>query len=359
MVLKEIELTNFRNYKSQKLEFINGINLFVGDNAQGKTNIIESIYLSAFGKSYRTVKDMEIIKFHEDFCRINSKFVNSSDSIEQNIEIFIDKNNKKSIKRNDVKISRLSDHVGNILIVIFSPDSLDIVKGAPAKRREFLDMICCQLSKSYLIMHQEYMKCLKLKNSMLKKEIVDKDYLLILNQKMSEYIEKIVKFRDQVIEKLLKKAKGIQRAITEEKEDIELEYVTDFKNLSSNEINRILDRYLEIELMKKSSLKGIQRDDIKIKINNLEVDKFGSQGQSRTALLTLKLANFEVLIDEKDDIPILLLDDIMSELDGHRISFLLKYIEKYQSIITTTDSSFVENVDNIKISKVLNGRLEI
>lgn len=357
MIIKEIEFENFRNYEKEKIEFINGINLFVGDNAQGKTNIIESIYISAFGKSYRTIKDKEIIKFDKDYCRINSNFFKNN--MDENIEIFIDNNNKKSIKKNEVKISKLSDHVGNILIVIFSPDSLDIIKGAPSKRREFIDMICCQLSKSYLITHQEYMKCLKLKNSMLKKDNIDKNYIFILNQKMSEHIEKIVKFRGEVINKLLEKAKVIQKEITNGKEDIELEYITDFKELDKENIRKMLDKYLEIEIIKKSSLKGIQRDDMNIKINNLEVDKFGSQGQSRTALLTLKLANFEVLIDEKEDIPILLLDDIMSELDSNRISFLLKYIEKYQSIITTTESSFVKNVENIKISKVLNGRLEI
>ena len=357
MYIESINLENFRNYENQKIDFINGINLFVGDNAQGKTNIIESIYLSAFGKSYRTIKDVEVVKFEKDFCRVNSRFVKNN--MKQDIEIFIDNNNKKVIKRDDIKISRLSDHVGNILIVIFSPDSLNIVKGAPSKRREFLDMMCCQLSKSYLITHQEYMKCLKLKNSMLKKDYVDKDYILILNEKMSEYIEKIVKFREDIVEKLLSKAKTIQKKITKDKEEIFLEYVSDFRSLSKEDIKKLLDKYLEIEIMKKSSLKGIQRDDIKIVINELEVGRFGSQGQNRTAMLTLKLANFEVLIDEKEEVPILLLDDIMSELDANRISFLLKYIENYQSIITTTDSSFVKDVENIKISKVLNGTLEI
>lgn len=357
MFIKNIKLENFRNYKSQEIEFINGINLFVGDNAQGKTNIIESIYISALGKSYRTIKDVEIVSFDEEYTRITSNF--EKNMSKENVEIFIDKNNKKSIKRNELKIGRLSDFVGNILIVIFSPDSLDIVKGSPAKRREFLDMICCQLSKSYLITHQEYMKCLKLKNSMLKQDFVDKQYIFILNEKMSEYIEKIVNFRENIIKKLLDKSKKIEEAITQGKEEIDLEYVTDFKGLSKEEINNLLNKYFDIEVIKKSSLKGIQRDDLKININGLEVDKYGSQGQKRTALLTLKLANFEVLIDEKEEIPILLLDDIMSELDSNRISFLLKYIEKYQSIITTTDASFVDNVENIKILKVLNGTLEI
>ena len=357
MYIKSINLENFRNYKNQNIEFINGINLFVGNNAQGKTNIIESIYISAFGKSYRTIKDLEIIKFDEEYSKISSNFIKNN--TEQNIELYIDKNNRKVIKKDDVKINKLSDFVGNVLIVIFSPDSLDIVKGSPSKRREFIDMMCCQLSKSYLISHQEYTKCLKLKNSMLKQDFVDKQYIHILNEKMSDYIEKIVKFRENIICKLLEKSKTIHSLITQGKEEINLEYISDFRGLSKNQIKDLLDKYLEIEIVKKSSLKGIQRDDLKININDLEVEKYGSQGQNRTALLTLKLANFEVLIDEKEEIPILLLDDIMSELDSNRISFLLKYIEKYQSIITTTDASFVNNVENIKISKVLNGTLEI
>lgn len=357
MELKNIELINFRNYKYQKIEFINGINLFVGNNAQGKTNIIESIYISAFGKSYRTVKDNEIINFESEFSKINLEY--SKDDINNKINYSIDRLNRKNILKNDVKIRKLSDHVGDIPIVLFSPDSLDIVKGAPAKRREFINMIASQLSKNYLIALQDYNKCLKIKNSCLKKDFVDREYLKILNDKMSVYIEKIVNFRKLVIEKILEKAKIIEKNVTNGKEDIFLKYETDFLNMTSQQINDILNKYMEIEIMKKSSMKGIQRDDVIIYVNNLEVAKYGSQGQNRTALLSLKLADYEVLKEVKHENPILLLDDIMSELDEQRISYLLKYIENCQSIITTTDSSFVKEVKNIKISKVLSGRLEI
>ena len=173
MYIKNIELENFRNYNKQKIDLINGINLFVGDNAQGKTNIIESVYLSAIGKSYRTIKDVEVINFEKDYCRIILNY-NKLD-INKKIELFINNLNKKIIKQDEVKIGKLSEHVGEILIVIFSPDSLDIVKGSPAKRRSFLDMICSQISKSYYINLQEYMKCLKIKNSLLKNGNIDKE----------------------------------------------------------------------------------------------------------------------------------------------------------------------------------------
>ena len=355
MYIENLKLENFRNYKKEEIFFINGINLFIGDNAQGKTNIIESIYLTAFGKSYRTIKDNELINFDNEFCHVNLNYIKNSSK--NNIEIFIDKN-KKILKKDDIKINKISNHVGELLIVKFSPDSLDIIKGSPGKRRKFLDMICCQLSKSYIIIHQEYMKYLKLKNSLLKQERIDREYIDVLHDKMSECIEKIVNFRKTVIFKLLEKAKVIQNNITNGKETINLEYNTEFLNKNKEQIKKILDDVLFIEIIRKTSLKGIQRDDLDIYINDLDVGKYGSQGQNRTALLTLKLADFEVLIEEKEDIPILLLDDIMSELDKNRIQFLLKYIENYQSIITTTDSSFVKDVKNIKIFKVLNGTLE-
>lgn len=357
MKIKNLEMTNFRNYINQKIDFIDGINLFVGNNAQGKTNIIEAIYVMAIGKSYRTIKDSEVINFNDNFCNINMEYV--KDGIDNKIIYSINNMNRKIINKNGVKVTKLSDHVGEIPIVIFSPDSLDIVKGAPAKRREFINLVASQISKSYIIAHQEYMKCLKLKNNALKKDFIDKEYIKILNEKMSEYIEKIVAFRKTVIEKILEKAKNIEHNITYGKEEINLVYETDFLNLNKDEINNILNKYMDIEIMKKSSLKGIQRDDIIIFINGVEVAKYGSQGQNRTALLALKLADFEVLRDIKKQDPILLLDDIMSELDSERISFLLKYIENYQSIITTTDDSFVKDVSNIKISKVLKGTLEI
>ena len=356
MYVNKLKLNYFRNYEEQELELINGINLFLGNNAQGKTNIIESIYVSSFGKSYRAQKDSELINFHSDFCRIDLEYYKNN--ILKKNEIYID-HSKKIIQNDGIKVKKISDFIGEILIVIFSPDSLDIVKGSPSKRREFIDMILCQLSKSYLIASQEYMKCLKLKNAMLKKEKIDREYVHILNEKMSVYIKKIVESRKIIVEKLLNKAQIIENHLTNGKEKIDILYHTDFLGMTEQEILNYLEEHLYIEEMRKASIKGIQRDDFIICINDLEVNKFGSQGQKRTALLSLKLANFEVLKEEKNEIPILLLDDIMSELDNERIAFLLKYIENYQSIITTTEASFVKDIERIKILKVSNGRLEI
>ena len=356
MYLKNILLENFRNYENENIELINGINLFLGNNAEGKTNIIEAIYVCAFGKSYRTIKDNELIMFNKDYLNLTLNY--SKNNLDKVTKFYIDKLNRKQIKNDDIKIKKISDYVGEIPVVIFSPESLDIVKGSPSKRRNFIDMICCQLSKSYIIFHQEYMKCLKLKNSMLKNDFVDDEYIKVLHEKMSSYIEKIVEYRKNIIEKLNLYAINIQKKITNNKEEIKIIYTTYFLNMKKEDIKKYLDEHLYIDKLRKASIKGIQRDDLEIYINNNEVSKYGSQGQKRTALLTLKLANFELLKAEKDEIPILLLDDIMSELDSDRINFMLKYIENYQSIITTTEDTFVKNIDNIKISKVSKGRLE-
>lgn len=356
MYINKLELENFRNYKEQKVDLINGINLFLGDNAQGKTNIIEAIYICAFGKSYRTLKDNELIEFGKEYCRINLDYIKNNNIF--TTSFFIDSLNRKQIKNNGIKIRKIADYVGEIPIVIFSPESLDVVKGSPAKRRNFIDMICCQISKSYIIYHQEYIKCLKIKNSILKEDYIDDNYIEVLHEKMSKYIKDIVQYRKKIIELLNKYSIDIQRKLTDGQENINIVYNTDFLDMNEDEIKKYLDEHLYIDKLRKSSIKGIQRDDLEIYINEKEVSKFGSQGQKRTALLTLKLANFELLKELKDEIPILLLDDIMSELDSKRINFLLKYIENYQSIITTTEDTFVKDISNIKIYKVSNGGLE-
>ena len=359
MYLKSTELTDFRNYRNQKIEYINGINLFIGNNAQGKTNIIESIYVSAFGKSYRAEKDVELLKFNSEFLRINTVIYDENQKENRKIEFFLDKNGNKKIELDEIKIRKLQDFVGNIPLVIFSPDSLDIVKGSPQKRRKFLDSICIQISKSYYINLYEYMKCLKLKNSELKKEKIDIQYIEVLHEKMSEYIFKICEFRKEVLSKLNNRAKEIQKNITSNKEEINLIYESDFLELDKENIKKRLKEYLKIDILRKQAVKGIQKDDFKIYINELEVSKFGSQGQQRTALLSLKLADYEVLKELKGQKPLLLLDDIMSELDNERIIFLLNYIKECQSVITTTDMSFTKDIENIKIYKVINGTLEI
>lgn len=356
MYIKKIVLNNFRNYEKLELDLKKYINVFFGNNAVGKTNILESIYFSAITKSYRTIKDTEIIKFNKSYTNFSVEYMDKN-SNKNNINIYIDDKIKK-IKENGVEIKKLSEHIGKYNIIIFSPESMDIVKGSPKNRRRFMDILISQLSKAYLIKLQEYNKILILKNNLIRSENIDFNYLDILDEKLSEHIKCIVEYRKKIIEKLNDKALKIHSDITSNKEIIDIKYITDFFQMNEVQIFEVLKRNREYDILRKSSTKGIQRDNFEIYINNLEVSTYGSQGQNRTALLTLKLSEFEILKEEKEDEPILLLDDVLSELDNNRISYLFNYIKNYQTIITTTEMDNLINISNISFFKVENGRVE-
>mgnify|MGYP003290538002 CR=1 FL=1 len=303
MYLQKLQLTNFRNYESLELEFSRGVNVFVGDNAHGKTNILESIYLSSITKSYRTSKDIECIKFNENYFRINHTFIEDNDS-KIDVEVYLDNSNKKQIKENGVKINRYSDFIGTIPLVIFSPDNMDIVKGSPKNRRKFLDILISQLSRSYVISLQEYNKLLALKNNLLKQEktLVDLTYLDILDEKLAEKIENIMLYRIKYVDTVEKHAQKIQKSLSKDKEILKLKYVSDFLSKNREEIKKILVQSRENDFFRKTSNKGIGHDDILVLVNDKEVATYGSQGQNRTALLTLKLSELEIgytLCDKK------------------------------------------------------------
>lgn len=359
MYITNLKLVNFRNYNELILEINKGLNVFFGNNAAGKTNILEAIYMTAITKSYRTTKENEVVNFNESYSNI---FVNYVDKLDRNskVQIYIDKESKKKIKEDDIDVKRASDYIGKYNIVIFSPESLDIIKGSPKNRRKFIDVLLSQLSKMYLVKLQEYNKVLTIKNTLLKNESgnIDNDYLDILDEKLSGYIEYIVHERTNLINKINEYAKRIHSNLTNNLENIEIKYVSEFIGLNVNEIYNVLKKNRFYDTLKKSSSKGIQRDDIEVYINDLEVKTYGSQGQNRTSLLTLKLSELEILRDEKEDTPILLLDDVLSELDNNRIEYLLEYIKDYQTIITTTEIDTLKHLCNISFYKVLGGRVE-
>ena len=359
MYITNLKLVNFRNYKNLELELDKNINVFFGNNAAGKTNILESIYMSAITKSYRTGKESEVINFNESYTNIFVDYVDKLDR-KSKIQLYIDQDSKKKIKEDDIDIKKASEIIGKYNIVIFSPESLDIIKGSPKNRRKFIDMLLSQLSKNYLVKLQEYNKILTIKNSLLKEESskIDNNYLDILDEKIAEYIKYICEERKNLIEKINIYAKKIQSDLTNGKETIEIKYISDFINLDIQEIYNILKKNRFIDMLKKTSNKGIQRDDIEVYINELEVKTYGSQGQNRTALLTLKLSELEILKDEKEEDPILLLDDVLSELDNNRIEYLLDYIKNYQTIITTTEIDILKHLCNISFYKVLGGSVE-
>ena len=341
MWINNIKLSNFRNYNKKTINLHENINVFYGENAQGKTNIIESIFFGSIGKSFRTNKEKELIKFNEEKALIEINF-NKSDR-EGNIKIEI--GDKKQIYLNGIKIKKLSELLGNINIVIFTPDDINILKGGPQNRRKFLDIMISQLRPNYMHILTLYLKTLEQRNNYLKQiklEKKDENLLDIWDEKLVEYGLKIFEYRKEFIEKIQKKIKNIHKEITQNKEEIEIKYFSD-ANTRQNFINELKSRR-KLDIIKGFTTKGIHRDDFVIYINGREVEVFGSQGQHRTAVLSLKLSELKVIYDEIGEYPILLLDDFMSELDDKRRKNFLNNIKDIQVIITCTEKMILENL---------------
>lgn len=354
MYIKNIKLQNFRNYIKQEITLEKGINLFYGNNAQGKTNVIESIFLCSIGKSFRAKKDKELINFEKNnlFLEINYEKKDRTGKIKYLIE-----NNNKEIFVNDIKLKKLSELLGNINIVLFSPEDINIIKDGPDKRRRFLNILISQLRPNYVYVYNLYQKTLEQKNTYLKKITIDRkdDNLLnIYDEKLAEYAEVINKYRNEFINKLKEKTENIHKNVTEEKETLKIKYISDCYEKEKYLLALKSNRKKDIERGFTSC--GVHRDDIYFFINGKKVDVFGSQGQQRTTILTLKLAELEVIKDEIGESPVLLLDDFMSELDNNRKMNFLKNIKNTQIIITCTDEINIENV-NINKFIVNNGQV--
>ncbi len=353
MWIKNMKLNNFRNYEKQEINFSENINIFYGENAQGKTNIIEAIFLCSLGKSFRAKKDFEMIKLDEKNSVIEIEFEKS----DRNGKIKIELGNKKNIYLNGIKIKKLSELLGNINIVIFTPDDINILKGGPQNRRRFLDVMISQLRPNYIHILNLYLKTIEQRNNYLKQikeEGKEENLLEIWDEKLAEYAIKICEYRTEFIEKIIKKIKIIHKNITGEKEEIKLEYITECKE--KNEYLSLLKQRKKLDIIKGFTTKGIHRDDFMIYINNKEISIYGSQGQNRTAMLSLKLAELQVIYDEIGEYPILLLDDFMSELDKTRRKNFLENIKDTQVIITGTEKLDIEKLKYLEYN-VSNGKI--
>ena len=342
MWIKEIELMNFRNYECRKIKLNETLNVFFGENAQGKTNIIEAIFLASIGKSFRTNKEKELIKFNQERAQVEINYKKSDREGRIRIEI----GNKKNIFLNGIKLKKVSELLGNVNIVIFSPDDINILKGGPQNRRRFLDIMISQLKPNYMHLLNLYSKTIEQRNNYLRQikfENKKEDLLDIWDEKLVEYGVKIYEYRKEFIEKIKKKIIEIHKEITQEKEKIDIEYFSD-ANTRQNFINELKSRR-KLDIIKGFTTKGIHRDDFSIYINNKEVNIYGSQGQHRTVILSLKLAELKVIYDEIGENPILLLDDFMSELDNKRRINFLKSIKDTQVIITCTEKIPLENLN--------------
>lgn len=346
MYIDKLKIQNFRNYQKQELNFQNKINIIYGDNAQGKTNILESIFVSSFGKSFRTNKDKELIKKEENFLKIETHFQKKDRDGEIKIEI----SDKKNAYLNDVKLKKLSELLGNINLVIFTPDDINILKTGPSSRRKFLNMMIGQLRPNYVLNLNLYLKTLEQRNNFLKQKVRNDSMLDIWDEKLCEYGEKIFEYRNKFINNIKNKIIKIHSEITNE--SIDIKYISDYKSkeifLSKLKNNRNLD------YLKGYTSVGIHRDDFIIYINNEPVNIYGSQGQNRTAILSLKLAELNVIYEDIGEYPVLLLDDFMSELDEKRISNFLNNIKDIQVIITCTKNLKIKNSISYN---VVNGKI--
>ena len=353
MWIKKIKINNFRNYEKEEINLEKNINIFYGQNAQGKTNIIESIFLCSLGKSFRTKKDKEMIKLNEQNALVEVEYEKSDRDGKIKIEI----GNKKNIYLNGIKIKKLSELLGNLNIVIFTPDDINILKGGPQNRRRFLDIMISQLRPNYMHILNLYIKTMEQRNNYLrqiKEEHKDENLLEIWDEKLAEYAIKIYEYRKEFIEKIIKKLDIIHKNITNGEEQIELEYVTECD--SKEKYLKLLKERRKLDIIKGFTTKGVHRDDFMIYINKKDIKIFGSQGQNRTAMLSLKLAELQVIYDEIGEYPILLLDDFMSELDKTRRKNFLENIEGTQVIITGTEKLDIENLEYLEYN-VSNGKV--
>lgn len=353
MWISEINLTNFRNYESKKIKLTPNVNLFYGENAQGKTNIIESIFLCSIGKSFRTNNDKELIRFNEENSIIEIFFQKSDRDGKIKIEI----NNKKNIYLNGIKLKKLSELLGNINVVIFTPDDINILKEGPQERRKFLDIMISQLRPNYMHILTLYKKTLEQRNNYLRQiklENKNPELLEIWDEKLADYAEKIYLYRNEFIEKIKNKIENIHSEITENKEEIKIEYLSECGNRQVY-LDKLKERRT-LDIIKGFTTKGVHRDDFVIYINDRQVNIYGSQGQHRTTILSLKLAELQVIYDEIGEYPILLLDDFMSELDKKRKKSFLENIENIQVIITCTEKINAKNLEYTSFN-VINGEI--
>ncbi len=338
MIITNLKLNNFRNYSNTLVSFKFGVNFVVGKNAQGKTNLLESIYLLSVGKSPKNSKDKQIIKFNEEKARIELNF--STLAGNKNIQMYLDKTNKKSIKINNLNILKLTELVGTLSVVYFSPDELKLIKEVPEDRRTFLDVSISQFDKTYLYNLIKYDKILKQRNTILKSldsRETKLEQLKLFTPQLINTAEKIIEKRLSFIAKIKSIAKNIHKNITET-ENLDIFYSYNkkpdisIKDDLTEQFNKIIDKELDLGY----TCLGPHRDDIIFKINDLDAKFYASQGQQRTIALVVKLSLMEVIFQEIGEYPILLLDDVLSELDETRQTRLLELTTKYQTLITCT-----------------------
>lgn len=363
MILRELNLTHYRNYNKCTLQFNPNVNILIGENAQGKTNLLESIYTLALAKSHRTSNDKELIQFGEEYGKIEGEL--SYRHGKMPISLIITKKGKKA-KVNHLEQSRLTQYIGHLNVVLFAPEDLNIVKGSPQIRRRFIDMELGQMSAVYLSHLSNYQRLLKQKNHYLKQlqigKMKDRTMLEVFNEQFSEEAANVTLKRAHFISELEKIAAVIHKGITSQNEALKVQYEPNIKLAETHHNQqdlkdafcKLLNEFMDKEIERGSARYGPHRDDISFHVNDMNVQIYGSQGQQRTTALSIKLAEIELINQVVGEYPILLLDDVLSELDDKRQTHLLSTIqEKVQTFVTTTSVDGIEH-EIMKDAKVFN-----
>src|SRR5690625_4890141 len=370
MYLKELQLKHFRNYESLDIKFDNSINVIIGENAQGKTNLLEAIYLLAFSKSYRTANDKELIQWNEEFAKITGKLVKEN-AKPLPMELIYHSQGKKA-KINHLEQKRLSEFIGTMNVVMFAPEDLALVKGSPQVRRRFINMELGQIAPTYIYHLGQYQTILKQRNHLLKQIQQQKtnDHLMlnILTEQLAQHAAILIKKRFEFLHLLKKWAIPLHEEISRHMEKLAIDYLSSVKVLEDDEEEKLEHKYLESfkeiesnEIKRGTTLIGPHRDDLMFKINGKDVRLYGSQGQQRTTALSLKLAEIDLIYNETGHYPILLLDDVLSELDDYRQSHLLNTIHgKIQTFVSTTtiDGIDHETIGKASLYEVMKGKIK-
>ncbi|MCY7858241.1 DNA replication/repair protein RecF [Bacillus sonorensis] len=368
MHIQNLTLSSYRNYERLDLQFENKVNVIIGENAQGKTNLMEAIYVLAMAKSHRTSNDKELIRWDEDYAKIEGRVIKKNGPVP--IQLVISKKGKKG-KVNHIEQQKLSQYVGAVNTIMFAPEDLNLVKGSPQVRRRFLDMEIGQVSPVYLHDLSLYQKILSQRNHFLKqlqtRKQTDQTMLDVLTEQLTEFAAKVVMKRLQFVDQLEKWAQPIHSGISRGLEELTLKYHTSLHVSDSPDLSKMINSYQETfsklrdkEIERGVSLSGPHRDDVLFYVNGRDVQTYGSQGQQRTTALSLKLAEIDLIQEEIGEYPILLLDDVLSELDDYRQSHLLNTIQgRVQTFVTTTSVDGIDHqtLNEAEIFRVANGTL--
>lgn len=351
MKINSLSLRNFRNYESLDISFNPSRNIIVGENAQGKTNLVESVYMCSFARSFRTSNSTDLVMFGKDMCLISADI--ESSSFDRKIGISVTRQGKKMIKKDGKPVSRTAELLNNLVVVIFSPEDLRIIKDSPDKRRNFINKEISQLRPRYFECLKNYNDALKQKNALLKNDVIMDEMLDIYDSQLAYNGYELVKYRRNFVDKLSACSSELQSRISQGREILEITYSESCRADSAEQMMAEFAVSREKDRMYRSASIGPHRDDLEFFINGKDARKFGSQGQQRTIALCMKLAEVRIARDVLMENPVLILDDVLSELDIERQKFLLKEIDDVQLFITSTELGD-EMISEMKDASIFN-----